>query len=258
MLLFSRLRRVAHRRNRDGRRPEPPPAGARDEVNSDDGPPPASRRGRFLSRMPQILLHRRRDGGQSGKGPVVRGEIGSPISSGGNGGGARIAPGSPGSPGSPDDIGDPMIWFSPVTDHALDGAVSRDDVPDIIGEKIQGHHELWYRLAYGRSRDRRVCGGYALQPATLAGRPLPRRMSLGGATLTQIASWKSRPNSGGEGVASPQGSGHRPISSIDYGNADEVVLTNTQDMEGDLVCAENTLPEGAQRFLIHPYDKRKV
>lgn len=260
MLLFSRLRRTVHRRDRDGRRPEPPSAGARDEGNSDDSPAITSRRGMFLSRLPQISLRQRRNGGQGGQRPVVPGGIGSPIGGGGGGrgggrGGARIPPDSP---GSPVEIGDPMIWFSPVTDHALDGAVSCDEVPDIIGQKIRGHHELWHRLAHGRSRDRRVGGGYALQPAPVSGRPLPRRMSLGGSALTQIASWTGRPKPGSNNMASPQGHGHKPISSIDYGNADEVVLSNTQDMDGDVVCPEKTLPDDAPRFMVHPYAKQKV
>eukprot|EP00903_Cladosiphon_okamuranus_P018054 g16615.t1 len=99
---------------------------------------------------------------------------------------------------------DPMESFSPVTDNAQDGAILRDDVPDIIANKIQKHHELWYQLAYGRPRDR------------------------------------------------------RPITSIDYGNADEVVLSHTQESDGDLLKAEDELPDGSPKFLIHPYDKRKV
>ena len=53
-------------------------------------------------------------------------------------------------------------------------------------------------------------------------------------------------------------SGHRQITSIDYGNADEVVLSSTQEIDVDVLLPENTLPEGAPRFLLHPYAKRKV
>lgn len=157
---------------------------------------------------------------------------------------------------------DPMESFSSVTDNAQDGAVLRDKVPDIIATKIQKHHELWYHLAYGRPRDRRVSGGYALQPARLGGEPLPRpnpkRSEVSG--LTHIASWKSRPRLWSD-IGSPDANaaaGHRPITSIDYGNADEVVLSNTQEADGDILKAEDTLPVGSPKFMLHPYDKRKV
>lgn len=159
-------------------------------------------------------------------------------------------------------IDDPMESFSPVTDNAQAGAILRDDVPDIIASKIQKHHELWYHLAYGRPRDRRVSGGYGMQPARLGGKPLPRpnpkRSEVSG--LTHIASWKSRPRLWSD-IGSPDANaaaGHRPITSIDYGNADEVVLSNTQEPDGDILKAEDALPDGSPKFMIHPYDRRKV
>ncbi|CAM9958680.1 unnamed protein product, partial [Ectocarpus fasciculatus] len=159
-------------------------------------------------------------------------------------------------------IDDPMDSFRPVTTDAADGAVLQDEVPDIIANKIQKHHELWYLLAYGRPRDRRVSGGYALQPAKLGGQPLPRSNveSSEASGLAHIASWKSRPrlwSDIGSPVAYAAG-GHRPITSIDYGNADEVVLSHTQESDEGMLKAEDTLPIGSPRFLIHPYDRRKV
>lgn len=160
------------------------------------------------------------------------------------------------------EMDDPMESFSPVTDNAQDGAVPRDEVPDIIASKIQKHHELWYPLAYGRPRDRRVSGGYGMQPARLGGKPLPRpnpkRAEVSG--LTHIASWKSRPRLWSD-IGSPDANaaaGHRPITSIDYGNADEVVLSNTQEVDGDVLKAEDALPDGSPKFMLHPYDRRKV
>lgn len=155
-----------------------------------------------------------------------------------------------------------MDSFRPVTTDAADGAVLQDEVPDIIANKIQKHHELWYLLAYGRPRDRRVSGGYALQPAKLGGQPLPRSNveSSEASGLTHIASWKSRPrlwSDIGSPVAYAAG-GHRPITSIDYGNADEVVLSHTQESDEGMLKAEDTLPVGSPKFLIHPYDRRKV
>lgn len=164
-------------------------------------------------------------------------------------------------PSAPD-TQDPMTSFSPVTDNVLDGAVLHDEVPDIIANKIQKHHELWYHLAYGRPRDRRVTGGYALQPARLNGRPLPRPKPKNSITsgLTHIASWRTRPMPWSE-AASPDvhaGGAHRPITSIDYGNADEVVLNHTQEVHGDMLIADDTLPAGSPKYMIHPYNKRKV
>lgn len=157
---------------------------------------------------------------------------------------------------------DPMESFSPVTDNAQDGAILRDEVPDIIGNKIQKHHELWYHLAYGRPRDQRVSGGYALQPARLDGKPLPRpnpkRSDMSG--LTHIASWKSRPrlwSDIGSPIACAAG-GHKQVTSIDYGNAHEVVLSHTQESGEGIMVAEDALPDGAPKYMIHPYDKRKV
>lgn len=163
---------------------------------------------------------------------------------------------------SAQEMEDPMVSFSPVTDSALDGAILHDEVPDIIGNKIQKHHELWYHLAYGRPRDRRVSGGYALQPARLAGQPLPRPnvKHSKASGLTHIASWRTRPRPWSE-TGSPDdhaAGGHKPITSIDYGNADEVVLSNTQEADGDILQAEDTLPVGSPKFMLHPYDKRKV
>ncbi|CBN79924.1 conserved unknown protein [Ectocarpus siliculosus] len=159
-------------------------------------------------------------------------------------------------------VDDPMDSFRPVTTDASDGAVLQDEVPDIIANKIQKHHELWYLLAYGRPRDRRVSGGYALQPARIGGQPLPRPNAENSEVsgLTHIASWKSRPrlwSDIGSPVACAAG-GHRPITSIDYGNADEVVLSNTQEADEDMLNADDTLPAGSPKFLIHPYDRRKV
>lgn len=160
------------------------------------------------------------------------------------------------------ELDDPMESFSPVTDSAQAGAILHDEVPDIIATKIQKHHELWYQLAYGRPRDRRVSGGYGLQPARLEGKPLPRpnpkRSEVSG--LTHIASWKSRPRLWSD-IGSPDANaaaGHKPITSIDYGNADEVVLSHTQEADGDLLKAEDALPDGSPKFMLHPYDKRKV
>ncbi|CAM9898271.1 unnamed protein product [Ectocarpus sp. 8 AP-2014] len=155
-----------------------------------------------------------------------------------------------------------MDSFRPVTTDAADGAVLQDEVPDIIANKIQKHHELWYLLAYGRPRDRRVSGGYALQPAKIGGQPLPRPNAENSEVsgLTHIASWKSRPrlwSDIGSPVAYAAG-GHRPITSIDYGNADEVVLSNTQEADEGMLKADDTLPAGSPKFLIHPYDRRKV
>lgn len=158
---------------------------------------------------------------------------------------------------------DPMESFAAVTDNAQDGAILlRDEVPGIIANKIQKHHELWYQLAYGRPRDRRVSGGYGLQPARLGGKPLPRpnprRPEVSG--LAHIASWKSRPRLWSD-IGSPDANtapGHKPITSIDYGNADEVVLSHTQEADGDLLNADDVLPDGSPKFMLHPYDKRKV
>lgn len=160
------------------------------------------------------------------------------------------------------EMDDPMESFSPVTDNSQGGAVLHDEVPDIIANKIQKHHELWYHLAYGRPRDRRVSGGYGLQSARLGGKPLPRpnrkRSEVSG--LTHIASWKSRPRLWSD-IGSPDANatpGHRPITSIDYGNADEVVLSHTQEADEDSLIAEDALPAGSPEFMLHPYDKRKV
>lgn len=169
--------------------------------------------------------------------------------------------GRPGAVPSTQDMDDPMESFSPVTDNAQDGAILRDEVPDIIGNKIQKHHELWYHLAYGRPRDRRVTGGYALQPARLDGKPLPRpnakRTDMSG--LTHIASWKSRPrlwSDIGSPIACPDG--HKQVTSIDYGNAHEVVLSHTQESGEDIMMPEDALPDGSPKYMLHPYDKRKV
>lgn len=194
----------------------------------------------FLSRISHLSWRRKK-----------RSRLRRPVS---GGGAAGFIPPDP----TADDLGDAMESFSPVTDHSLDGAVMQDDVPDIIAGKIQRHHELWYRLAYGRSRDRRVSGGFGLQPATIAGKPLSHPKQTGGRGLTHIASWKSRPKPWADGFKSPQNDGHQKISSIDYGNAEEVVLSNTQDAEDVILRGEDTLPEDAPKYMIHPYDKRKV
>lgn len=157
---------------------------------------------------------------------------------------------------------DPMVSFSSVTAESLDGAILHDEVPDIIASKIQKHHEAWYHLAYGRPRDKRVTGGYALQPARLAGRPLPHpnRRSSTNSGLTHISSWRTRPVPWSE-VGSPDAHAvgtHKQITSIDYGNADEVVLSYTHEVHEDILKAEDTLPAGSPKYMIHPYDKRKV
>lgn len=165
-------------------------------------------------------------------------------------------------PSVPEEVEDPMGSFSPVTDNALDGAILRDEVPDIIANKIQNHHELWYHLAYGRPRDRRVTGGYALQPARLAGKPLPRPnpKNSRASGLTHISSWRTRPLPWSE-AGSPDGhavGSQKPMTPIDYGNADEVVLCYSQELDGDILKAEDALPVGSPKYLLHPYDKRKV
>lgn len=203
------------------------------------------RRRSILGRVPKVPMRWRRKVGRRGS---AEGAI-------------TIAGTDPGSSAA-QEMDDPMESFSPVTDNAQDGAILRDEVPDIIANKIQKHHELWYQLAYGRPRDRRVSGGYGLQPARLGGKPLPRpnykRSEVSG--LTHIASWKSRPRLWSD-IGSPDANaatGHKPITSINYGNADEVVLSHTQESDGDLLKAEDALPDGSPNFMLHPYNKRKV
>lgn len=241
MLLFSRIRNARRSNNPgDSTVPGAPPVGVHEDDRS--GNNTASTRARLPSAVLRsfsslsIRRKRRRTERQSALAGVVKAAI----------------------PTSPfrDDIGDPMESFSPVTDSALEGEVMHDDVPNIIGDKIQKHHELWYRLAYGRPRDRRVSGGYALHPAMLGGKPLPRPGNTNGVGLTHVASWRSRPKPLTGDCCSPQGQVR--VTSIDYGNADEVVLNNTLDLDRDILCAEDTLPEGAPRFMLHPYNKRKV
>lgn len=131
-----------------------------------------------------------------------------------------------------------------------------DDVADLLSRKIYKHHQLWHRLAFGKPRRP---SGYALQGP--GGTPLPHSepTPTPRKVLTHIASWKSPPKAWTGECASPQGNGgHNQITSIDYGNADEVVLSSTQDADIDVLRAENTLPEGAPRFMLHPYAKRKV
>lgn len=131
-----------------------------------------------------------------------------------------------------------------------------DDVADLLSRKIYKHHQLWHRLAFGKPRRPT---GYALQPMGPGGTPLPHSEPTPRRVLPHIASWKSPPKVWSGDCASPQGNGgHKQIISIDYGNADEVVLSSTQDADADVLRAENTLPEGAPRFMLHPYAKRKV
>lgn len=245
MLLFSRLRAIRKRGHAGSVEvPGAPPAGIHAQhIDGTDSPTSNTRpRVRFKSRLPRLGLRRKRQLEDGTRATL------------------RRMPASIDLVTPPDGIGDPMESFSPVTKNSVDGAVRRDEVPDIIGSKIQGHHELWYRLAYGSRRDRRVSGGFALQPAMLSGKPLPRPKTAEATGLTHIASWRSRPKPWSSMATSPQGEGaHRHITSIDYGNADEVVLTNTQDAcDVDILGSQNVLPEGAPKFMFHPYDKRKV
>lgn len=237
MLVFSRIRNVRRRNTLSETGTSVVGPGS----NNNAAPAPRRRR-KFLPQMSERWKRQREK-----RRPIVSG--------------IRMA-GAPDPISSPDGMDDPMQSFSPVTDNALDGAVSGDEVPMIIADKIQKHHELWYRLAYGRPRDRRVSGGYALQPAKLGGQPLPRpdpnRDEASG--LTPVASWKARPRLWSD-VGSPLAHGsakHRPISSIDYGNAGEVVLSNTQEADEDMLKKDDTLPVGSPKYLLHPYDKRKV
>lgn len=169
-----------------------------------------------------------------------------------------------------------MEPFSPLNGRDLEEAKIDNTVPAVIADKIQSHHELWYRLAYGRTRDRRVSGGYGMAPARLAGKPVPRAQAQDGTHLPHITSWRSRPQqlkpwagetpssfqsatsavSGGGGQ--PKGHFSRGVMSIDYTNAHEVVLSNTRDAEGAVLGGDDVLPPEAPKFLIHPYDKRKV
>lgn len=251
MLLFSRLRNRA-RRIRGGAPPGAPPTGARDDGNSGGSgrsgssghiavrpsPPSTSsvRHRMFLKRLLRVSLGRKKQVGSKTRSPGIVGALSSP----------------------PDVMGDPMESFSSVTSHGLGGAVKHNDVPKIIASKIQGHHELWYRLAYGRSRDRRVSGGYALQPAMLGGVPLLHPKYTEGSGQTHIPSWKSRPNPWLGDPGSPPSELHMRVTSIDYGNAEEVVLASTEDVDINILYDENTLPIGAPRFMIHPYGKHKV
>lgn len=239
MLVFSRIRNVRRRNNTLGETDTS--AGGR---GSNNAPAHPRRRRKILGRMPQMPERWRRQGEK--RRPVVSG--------------IRII-GPPDPVSSPDEMDDPMESFSPVTDNALDGAISHDEIPTIIADKIQKHHELWYQLAYGRPRDRRVSGGYALQPAKLGGQPLPRpnRNRHEASGLTPVASWKARPVSDVGSPTAHAAGRHRPITSIDYGNAGEVVLSNTQDADDDMLKkVDDTLPIGSPKYLLHPYDKRKV
>lgn len=168
-----------------------------------------------------------------------------------------------------EELEDALVYFSPLNEDGLEDGKLDNVVPTIISGRIQGHHELWYRLAYGKSLDRRVSGGYGLMPARLAGKPLPRPRAHDDPLLAHVTSWRSRPQQSPwvDSPGSPQSvksatsnSGQRPrrVMSIDYGNADEVVLSNTQEVETPALCRNDVLPLGAPRFLIHPYNQRKV
>lgn len=248
MLLFNRIRngRRRSRLRETGTQDVARPGGSSGTRNIANDEASQSRRRRFiLGRMPKFAMRWRREGERRRSAASAKTMAGTdPMASAAH------------------EVDDPMESFSPVIDNAQDGAILRDEVPDIIANKIQRHHELWYQLAYGRPRDRRVSGGYGLQPARLEGKPLPRpnpkRPEASG--LTHIASWKSRPRLWSD-IGSPDANapaGHKPITSIDYGNADEVVLSNTQDADGAVLIAEDALPDGSPNFMIHPYDKLKV
>lgn len=271
MLLFNRIR-AGRKRARDGA-PGAPSASVphHDEndannhtgITSASANPSSGRRGVFLSRVHVSI---RRLGGK--RGSIIGGESSEPHPRPTRLDSRKLTTLPP-----DEELGDPLDSFSPLNDGALEDGNLDNVVPTIISGKIQGHHELWYRLAYGRSLDRRVSGGYGLMPARLAGKPLPHSRSQNDTQLAHITSWRSRPQQTPwvDNPGSPQsarsaasnsgprsGHSHRRVMSIDYGNADEVVLSNTQDAETPVLGRDDVLPPGAPRFLIHPYDQRKV
>lgn len=125
----------------------------------------------------------------------------------------------------------PLESFSAVINHGTDGALRRDDIPDMIASKIHDHHELWHRVAVGQPSDKRAGVGLSPHPAMDAA---------------------SSPS-----VCTTHGGGKGRGSSIDYSNAKELTLGTTYYNE-EILCKENALPQEAPRFMIHPYDKRKV
>lgn len=163
-------------------------------------------------------------------------------------------------------VGDPLEPFAPMSTHEIDFHVQLDDiVPKVIACKIQCHHELWYRLAYGRPCDRRVSGGYGLVPTRFAGRPLIHaKFSRCDSETNHTSPWRSRLKQQpcNDSPSPVEGEGRRGrqtrVTSIDYTNAEEVVLNNTQDAEKNLLHNEDALPSDSPRFLFHPYNKRKV
>lgn len=136
-------------------------------------------------------------------------------------------------------------------------------IPNLIATKIQGHHELWYQLAYGRPCDRRVSGGYGLVSARLDEKRPAREKHTRVLGLTHITSWRSRPKQppwNETYTSSPREgqSEQNRVTAIDYTNAEDVTLSTAQDGDGNFLQSEDALPPRAPRFLVHPYDKRKV
>lgn len=136
-------------------------------------------------------------------------------------------------------------------------------VPEAIANRIQEHHELWHRYAYGKSCDCPMSGGHSSVPTRSEVKPVPRARSRQG--MIQITSWRSRPKPQplDEGWSSPQqveaSPGQHSTTPLDYNNADDVVLNNTQDSDDRSVLQrDDVLPPGSPRLLVHPYNRRKV
>ncbi|CAM9173045.1 unnamed protein product, partial [Discosporangium mesarthrocarpum] len=128
---------------------------------------------------------------------------------------------------------------------------------DTISAKIQGHHSLWYRLAYGHAYDQQVGGG--------VGFTMPKRTPE--AFEGDFPPWRRRSKEEGE-LLTPFSNTFRGIErlrSIKHSNSGEITLTSPISDSGEcnsgdhnIVHNDIELPSNAPRFLVHPHDKRKL
>ncbi|CAM9681517.1 unnamed protein product [Choristocarpus tenellus] len=142
---------------------------------------------------------------------------------------------------------------------SLWGSERRDATPNTISDEIQGHHRIWYRLAYGQ----------VPESCNVRGLGLTTPMNEGDVVLNSqiehdyIISSQSCPRL--EAENSTASLGLERISSISYANAGEVVLNSpgsdceeTRKKDQSFLYQEDVLPDSAPSFLFHPYDKRKL